>query len=434
MNITLLGATFSTGNLGVSALAGSSIHLLTRQWPDCKISIIGGRKFSKHKEYINGSATEINCYPLRYSVNIFNKNHILGIYALVILSKLFPVMKRFISSENTANQILESDMTCDITGGDSFSDIYGMKRLLMGYLIKRICQISGKPFVMLPQTYGPFKFNMSKKLARKILLQTDKIYSRDKESLGTIENLIGKTNKTTVCPDVAFSLEPASREKIIQKFDNAKILIEKINEIRARKCQLIGFNISGLLYNGGYTGNNELGIQEDYKKSVNEIINYFLSQDETSVMLVPHVVPGSVGLENDLVACRRIWNNLPENFQNRTIIVETDNDQLFFDQNEIKYLIGLCDFFLGSRMHATIAAISQCIPTVGLAYSKKFAGVYETVGIEDCVVDLRKHNTEKILGLIEIIFNRKDIVKENLERKIPKVKEQVYSIFNGVKC
>ena len=47
-----------------------------------------------------------------------------------------------------------------------------------------------------------------------------------------------------------------------------------------------------------------------------------------------------------------------------------------------KAVIGQCDFFIGSRMHACIAALSQGVPCVGVAYSMKFAGVFDTVGME----------------------------------------------------
>ena len=38
-------------------------------------------------------------------------------------------------------------------------------------------------------------------------------------------------------------------------------------------------------------------------------------------------------------------------------------------------------------MHACIAALSQTVPAVAIAYSRKFLGVMETIGVEDIVVD-----------------------------------------------
>ena len=64
------------------------------------------------------------------------------------------------------------------------------------------------------------------------------------------------------------------------------------------------------------------------------------------------------------------------------------------DQHAVKGIIGLCSFFIGSRMHACIAALSQGIPTVAVAYSKKFMGVFESAGMGHMVVDARDTSTD----------------------------------------
>ena len=93
-----------------------------------------------------------------------------------------------------------------------------------------------------------------------------------------------------------------------------------------------------------------------------------------------------------------------------------------YDQNETKYLIGLCDFFLGARMHATIAALSQGMPAVGMAYSRKFRGVFETAGVGDCVLDLRKLSNDHVLDGIKGIYQRRRIVEAYAGKKGSKIK------------
>lgn len=83
-------------------------------------------------------------------------------------------------------------------------------------------------------------------------------------------------------------------------------------------------------------------------------------------------------------------------------------------------------------MHATIAAISQCIPTVGLAYSKKFTGVYETAGVEDCVADLRRLTNEEIMAIVNSTYCKRVAINKQLEKMIPEVKKKVHSIFEGM--
>lgn len=427
-NILILGATFDTGNLGVSALAWSAINLLFIKWPDADVNLLGGRSKSKQPVTIKGSSIEIPSWALRYSPKLFIANHIVWMLLTVGLIKLFPFLKKILVKKgSTLEAVYKADVFADITGGDSFSDIYGMKRLVMGYMVKRLCQMTGKPFFMLPQTYGPFKSPVSRFLAGRVLKKAVRIYSRDKEGMSVVKGLIGDTDKVAISPDVAFVLAPKAPERsVISDHQLADLLFG------GNKKQVIGLNVSGLLYNGGYTGNNEFGLKCSYRDLIKELVSYFCSFPDTYVMLIPHVVPELFEVENDLTACHQVRDNLGADLQGKVIIAEPQGRDPFFDQCEIKHIIGKCDFFLGSRMHATIAAISQCIPTVGLAYSKKFAGVYETVGVDDCVVDLRELDNSHIMESVKSIFEKRDEIKQRLEENIPIAKQKVSQLFDNL--
>jgi polysaccharide pyruvyl transferase WcaK-like protein len=80
-------------------------------------------------------------------------------------------------------------------------------------------------------------------------------------------------------------------------------------------------------------------------------------------------------------------------------------------------------------MHACIAAMSQGIPTIGLAYSKKFAGVFQSIGVDQFVVDMRYKTTEEILDLINKAFQDRDAAAEHLRRVIPCVQKQILEVF-----
>jgi colanic acid/amylovoran biosynthesis protein len=446
-SVVILGASFITGNLGVSALAWSAVNLLKHYWPDARIRILGARDIHEERIALDSVTVDIVTYPVRYCKNLLAQNHIWKLFMGIVLQRFAAVVfkrssKKQIDIENisdrrrertTLQAVLNADLICDITGGDSFSDIYGMGRFIKGYLLKRTCQLTGKPFVMLPQTYGPFKSQTSGWLAKRVLDHSALIFSRDKEGLKVIEDLIGPSDKARLCPDVAFTLQPHVPESESNLLKLRKAAIETLEDQRiAEDSQLIGLNVSGLLYFGGYTGKNEFGLKDDYVQLVKGIINYFCSSGNSKLLLVPHVVPLDGSGENDLQACRKLREELPEELRLRVFTIEADEGRPFFDQCEVKYFIGQCDMMLGSRMHATIAAISQCIPTVGLAYSKKFAGVYETVGIEDCVADLRKHTNDEIMSIIKTTHQNMAEIKERLEKTIPEVKERIYSIFQDL--
>jgi polysaccharide pyruvyl transferase WcaK-like protein len=125
------------------------------------------------------------------------------------------------------------------------------------------------------------------------------------------------------------------------------------------------------------------------------------------------------------VVCEKVFAALEKKYEGRLGLVRGT-----YNQSEIKYLIGQCDFFVGSRMHACIAAISQLVPAVCIAYSGKFAGVMETIGIESMVADARRLSASEILQMVEESFEHRAITRQILERKIPEVKTVVLNLFS----
>ena len=57
------------------------------------------------------------------------------------------------------------DCIFDFTEGDSFTDIYGTKRLISVAFLKYLCIFSKACYILGPQTYGPFKSKKSKIIA-----------------------------------------------------------------------------------------------------------------------------------------------------------------------------------------------------------------------------------------------------------------------------
>ena len=82
-------------------------------------------------------------------------------------------------------------------------------------------------------------------------------------------------------------------------------------------------------------------------------------------------------------------------------------------------------FFIGSRMHACIGAISQSVPAVSIAYSDKFIGVMQSVDQESLVADPRYLNGEEILNQIGVRFDERVAIHQQLQEKMPRVKQAI---------
>jgi colanic acid/amylovoran biosynthesis protein len=201
-----------------------------------------------------------------------------------------------------------------------------------------------------------------------------------------------------------------------------------VNNKRQGDC-LVGLNVSGLLYAGGYNRQNMFGFKSDYKQIVESLIAYLVEVRKASILLVPHVYPESVGssLESDEYACEAIHKEAESKYPEKIWLLRGRHAP-----SETKYMIGVCDFFLGSRMHSCIAALSEGIPAVAISYSDKFRGVMETLEMSALVADPRKHSLPEILDIVGQAMDRRVELAHHLSDRLPKMRQQTLKTFRDL--
>jgi colanic acid/amylovoran biosynthesis protein len=422
--VCLLGASLSTGNMGVGALTESSIKIILNRWPEAEISLLGtGYTPELYHLRVSGRQISIKTFPIRFSKNIFTPYHFLHLMFYMVIIRLLPKswLRGNIASRNLCfGTLYKANFVADITAGDSFSDIYGFRRFLLGFLCKWLVISARKNLVLLPQTYGPFRSPLTRLMAKYILKRANMIFCRDSNGAEFIKNMLhsnDENGKIKFASDVAFILDAAKPADL-----------SALPDTKSGRVILAGVNISGLLLNGDYTRKNMFGLRTNYRQLVQEIIELLLQYDKVVILLVPHVFPPpGLEVESDIDACMSLYEQLIPKYPGRIYIIKNRHNQ-----GEIKHIIGRCDFFVGSRMHACIAALSQCIPAVGLAYSRKFTGVFESIGMGDCVADAKNSDMEQVLGKVRWAFENRNAIRIHLTEIMPKVKEEVLNIFNGV--
>ncbi|MHC4326639.1 MAG: hypothetical protein ACYSWW_00795 [Planctomycetota bacterium] len=80
-------------------------------------------------------------------------------------------------------------------------------------------------------------------------------------------------------------------------------------------------------------------------------------------------------------------------------------------------------------MHACIVALSQSIPVVGIAYSRKFQGVFESVGLGNCVADAYRCDRDELLSIVEAAFESRSETRICLDRVVPRVKADILNML-----
>jgi polysaccharide pyruvyl transferase WcaK-like protein len=158
----------------------------------------------------------------------------------------------------------------------------------------------------------------------------------------------------------------------------------------------VGLNVSGLLFNGGYNRRNMFGLRADYPALVGSLMRYFTAISNCRVHLIGHVNSDTHAVEDD----RRVALALTEEYPGTVLAPQ------FRSPSEAKGYISGMDFFCGSRMHACIAALSSGVPVLPIAYSRKFRGLFGTLGYHH-YADCQSDKTEDIVSkVIEAFENR----------------------------
>ncbi|MEA3152056.1 MAG: colanic acid/amylovoran biosynthesis protein [Gammaproteobacteria bacterium] len=228
------------------------------------------------------------------------------------------------------------------TGGDTFTSDYGTFHRHV-----RTLHV-GTPVALLAQTIGPFTREDAKLFVastRNIVICT----VRESETLDYVRQ-IAPHLQPQLTADVAFLLPATAAE-------SARAIVEVDNRFGIGERPLVGLSISAgvLSYRGDL----------DAEHYINEIAAFVddLNCGGWSVLLLPHVQE-NWKRNNDIYACRDVFRRVSDRVNNAVLCAP-------MSASDFKGVIGLCQVLVGARMHATIASMSQGIPTVAIAYSRK---------------------------------------------------------------
>lgn len=398
MNIILANSSVISGNRGCVALCISSMYIIDE---------ILSKKNIHYTFYLPQSGhTEYKEYEVNIAGKILRYTAIPDISGTTIKSKVKNLIK-YKEYCNTKEIYKKADYIFDIGQGDSFADIYGKNRFDWIFSQYKLGRKYNKPYCILPQTIGPFDNPQIREQAIKGIKWAKCVMARDKQSVDFVKELIPSCNVSEII-DVAFFL-PYKKKM----FDSSFIHV--------------GLNVSALLWQGGYTKNNQFGLKCDYQKLIREIIKYFLTIDSVKVHLIPHVVSGERGIENDYA----VSYDLCEEFNNSNLILAP----LFLDPIIAKGYIAGMDFFMGARMHSTIAAFSSGVPVLPMAYSRKFNGLFCNTLKYPYIADMKNEDNKSIMNLIKEKFQYRDNLKKLITvRQDTIIKERKDILSNKIKC
>jgi len=405
-------------NRGGMAIILGLINCLKNAMPDIEITLLS-RHPKAHRKY-ECFGIVIEQYPwLRERTGLkgiidyllLMTFDLLSCWFLRIIGKIIRSVKYRYDKYNIAIPIV-----VDGFSDDDHGSIHVIKGLVQEFFSQTII---AKPRAIIPTDLGPFNSRITKWLA-KIVFNRVKILALRENASYTYALALG-LNKPQICnsADIAFLMDPISQEQAMNillkegfTVNNKPLIGITPSSEQEKKCRFPDIA-------------NEIVKQQKYVDILAETIDTLIEQLGATVCIIPHVFP----CDNEL--SQKIYTKV----RNKHNTIQLQGEYL---ANELKGIIGMCDLFIGGRMHATIAATSMKVPTVALATKDKFHRLIgDKMGQQRYVIDiLNLDSTEMLTKLNATIFdlwvNRFKVSKE-LQQKTVIARDKAFSFGTLVK-
>ncbi|MCH2162352.1 MAG: polysaccharide pyruvyl transferase family protein [Phycisphaerales bacterium] len=400
MRVLVWNGPTDNANLGCQALGLSLIAGIQREFPnaDIWVSVSGSKVDRRTIDLPDGSTLRFTEFGASLSRNpIKAGNFARDFLALRILGPL--------AHSRIIGLIKSSDLAVDVSGGDSFTSLYGTERYKCMVIPKKLTLALDKPLVLAPQTFGPFSDKTSHDAAE-ITRNCNAAWGRDQAAADYLDS-IGLEAKW--CPDLAFTLP-----------------IREATSSVPRESPVIGFNISGLIWNSTPAIiAKSYGIHLDYQALMESVTRELLVRyPGHRILLVPHVQAMINATESDTLACHALCDRIGDE---RVSVAGR-----FTDSMDAKSAISKCDLMLGTRMHACVAGLSTGVPTIGFAYSLKTRPVFESVDMGSFVVDLRDEDNDSAMHEFRRMLDQVDSVRAPLKEASRRNRELVSGFFRSL--
>jgi polysaccharide pyruvyl transferase WcaK-like protein len=223
---------------------------------------------------------------------------------------------------------------CEIvikSGGDQISGEYCV--LTLGTFLNLLYAILlGKPVVLYADSLGYYHNHILDSIAKFVFNRTKLILLREDLSKKWLDGKGIRNPQIYVTADPAFLLTPAPPSHVFEILIN-----EGIHNIQK---PIIGINPSGLI--GRYMRNEDPEGKEKITDILAKVIDNLIENLNVSIIMVPHVYTTEL---DDRVAINKIFREV----KNKSKVKIIKNE---YTPQELKGIIGLCDLFIGTRMHA----------------------------------------------------------------------------------
>lgn len=303
----------------------------------------------------------------------------------------FPVGR---SLRNVFRTYAEADLVVAAGGGYLYTNsVVRGSLVLLGQLYSFVFgRVLGKPVFLYAQSIGPFGGRLQAWLVGRALRQTEMVQVRESISRDLVDEMNLKVPIRLVA-DAAFLLRSRNPDQ------ETPPLNHEPNPLT------VGMTVRQWFRDGKR--------QQGYEQVMASFVAWLVECRRMSVVFMPQVTVSGLGDDDRRVSLRIAASAGP-----------SDNIRVIEDEYpaaELQWLCGRMEFFVGTRMHSNIFALSSGVPTLAIAYQPKTQGIMSEMGLGDCVLPIERLTLEELQRVFDVMVDRKSEIRTHLESTIPSI-------------
>lgn len=310
----------------------------------------------------------------------------------------------FLISNSELQVTRDADLVVDLSG-DMLTEDYGPHVAYSHFLPILIAQAMRRPYMICAQSIGPFKYTRA--LARRVLGGAALITVREEITRDYLYKLGIPEDKVVTTADMAFLLKPASDHIIDSTFRQERI--------DSDGKPVLGISLSNLAYNH-YRKRNPAAAGTEFTRLFAGILDTISSQYNCRIVFVPHVT-GPRPSADDRIFAERITRFM----HTSATVIQGD-----YTPDILKGIISRFDLYMGTRMHANIAALTSGIPTLAIAYSHKTDGIMQLFDQSGFVCDIATLDANELLDRFKTLHDDRENISHILLGRTEKLKARAF--------
>lgn len=408
-------------NRGDQALIWESIRLIEDACEGAEITLMKG---DDHRQY---SQTEKLGYPMTCTVlqhpgRFFNKSKhvrysaldiaVMGMVAvfdfilssaLLVRCKLINhIVQRFMSKESRETLAKFRDCDAVVVKGGGFihsygavSDAYQIYYLLFYMLL---ATSYGKKLLMLPNSIGPLKNGIARKLALYVMNHCDYVSVRESVSKDYLLSMKSLHSHIYHHADLGFFLHASTEFDAIDYLKNCGVDTSR---------PMVGITLRPYRFPG------DTNPQEKYKNYIDSVVALVknLFEKHYQIILFSHTL-GPGAHENDTLALKELSEIL--DMQSIPYVIIAD---FALDCRQVMSIYSHFTYLVGTRFHSVIFAQNSFVPTLAITYGgNKGVGIMKDAGIGDYSIPMGEISSEKLISTFKRLETERNIVIEQLKQ------------------